>query len=488
MKILFPLVFTVIFFLQLYPLQAQFDPDSLELKISRIVREYVDTNKAGMVVGVIRNDGSNNLSRRFSYGHIRKDTNSPRPDSLTIFHIGSVTKTFTATILSQLIQQGGPLDLNDLVEDHIPLNTVKAPYFINISGDTIKMRLIDLATHFSALPDDPIQPVNDSTTYQMMYHYLNNHNLHRPPGECFLYSNLGISFLGVVLSHTTGKIIDSLFIQRLSDPLGMPDTRITLTPQQEQRRATGYGPNGDSVGYFKNSWPAFYAAGGLYTSLKDFMKYLEFNMGLTNSGMKNVLDSAQKIRRVNNDTCSKPNSTARVGLVWQMAELFPETQLNFYYTWKDGGVPGFSSFICFASDTAGNVKSGVSMIVNQSIPCGKLAVEILKYLNSDMIVSSEQNFTEVPVNHLLSQNYPNPFNPVTKINFTVAQNLSNGKENVTMKVFDISGKEIATLINESKPAGNYSVEFDGTDLPSGVYYYSLAIGDYKETKSMILLK
>ncbi|MBK9332308.1 MAG: T9SS type A sorting domain-containing protein [Ignavibacteria bacterium] len=128
------------------------------------------------------------------------------------------------------------------------------------------------------------------------------------------------------------------------------------------------------------------------------------------------------------------------------------------------------------------------MIVNQSIPCGKLAVEILKYLNSDMIVSSDPNFTEVPVNHLLSQNYPNPFNPVTKINYSVAQNFSNGKENVTMKVFDISGKEIATLINESKPAGNYSVEFDGTDLPSGVYYYSLAIGDYKETKSMILIK
>ncbi|MBK6877111.1 MAG: serine hydrolase [Ignavibacteria bacterium] len=84
---------------------------------------------------------------------------------------------------------------------------------------------------------------------------------------------------GVVLTHTLGNIIDSLFIQRISNPLQMPDTRITLNQAQLNRRATGYAVNGDSVGYFKNSWPAFYAAGGLYTTLSDFMRYLEFNMG-----------------------------------------------------------------------------------------------------------------------------------------------------------------------------------------------------------------
>ncbi|MBK6539650.1 MAG: serine hydrolase [Ignavibacteria bacterium] len=86
-----------------------------------------------------------------------------------------------------LIQQGGPLNLNDPVEDHIPLNIVRAPVFVNTSGDTIKMRIIDLATHYSAPPDDPILPVNDSTTYQMMYHYLNNHRLSRERTLFFVF-------------------------------------------------------------------------------------------------------------------------------------------------------------------------------------------------------------------------------------------------------------------------------------------------------------
>ena len=465
--------------------QAQFNPDSLEIKISRIVKEYIDTNKAGMVIGVVRAEGNDVMSKRFSFGHVRKDTISPRPDSLTIFHIGSVTKSFTATILSSLIQQGGPLNLNDLVEDHIPLNIVKAPVFVTTGGDTVKMKIIDLATHYSALPDDPIHPINDSTTYQMMYNYLNNHRLSRTPGECFLYSNLGVSLLGVVLTHTLGKEIDSLFIQKISNPLGLPDTRIFLTQQQDLRRATGYGPNGDSVGYFKDSWPAFYAAGGLYTTIKDFTKYLEFNMGLINNGMQNILDSAHLIRRVSNDTCHNPNSKGKVGLVWQMSPLFPELNKNFYYTWKDGGVPGFSSFICFTTDSAKNIKNGVVMIVNQSIPIDKLAIDILKYMNSDINMSNVLSEMEIPSSFKLHQNYPNPFNPKTIINYELRV---SSDDLVSLKIFDILGNEVAELVNEKQNAGSYSVDFDGRDLPSGVYYYKLSADKTSETKSMILLK
>ncbi|MFZ1320228.1 MAG: serine hydrolase [Ignavibacteria bacterium] len=467
------------------PIQAQFNPDSLEIKISRIVKEYVDTNKAGMVIGVVRAEGNDVMSKRFSFGHVRKDTSSPRPDSLTIFHIGSVTKSFTATILSSLIQQGGPLNLNDLVEDHIPLNIVKAPVFVTTGGDTVKMKILDLATHYSALPDDPIHPVNDSTTYQMMYNYLNNHRLSRTPGECFLYSNLGVSFLGVVLTHTLGKEIDSLFIQKISDPLGLPDTRIFLTQEQDLRRATGYGPNGDSTGYFKDSWPAFYAAGGLYTTIKDFTKYLEFNMGLINNGMQNVLDSAHLIRRVSNDTCHNPNSKGRVGLVWQMSPLFPELNNNFYFTWKDGGVPGFSSFICFTTDSSKNIKSGVAMIVNQSIPIDKLATDILKYLNSDTTMSNITTDNEIPVGFKLHQNYPNPFNPKTVINYELQV---TSDDVVSLKVFDVLGNEVVTLVNEKQNAGSYSVEFDGGDLASGIYFYTLKTGEFSQTKKMTLIK
>ena len=96
----------------------------------------------------------------------------------------------------------------------------------------------------------------------------------------------------------------------------------------------------------------------------------------------------------------------------------------------------------------------------------------------------------------LSQNYPNPFNPSTKIKFTVPDVVSSFSLRTTLKVYDILGNEIAKLVNEEKPAGNYEVEFNGSNLSSGVYFYQLRAGDpsagsrqsFVETKKMILMK
>ena len=83
----------------------------------------------------------------------------------------------------------------------------------------------------------------------------------------------------------------------------------------------------------------------------------------------------------------------------------------------------------------------------------------------------------------LSQNYPNPFNPSTRIQYSV-----NSTQKVTLKVYDLLGREITALVNEEKPAGQYEVEFNGTNLPSGIYFYQLKAGSFVETKKMILLK
>ena len=89
----------------------------------------------------------------------------------------------------------------------------------------------------------------------------------------------------------------------------------------------------------------------------------------------------------------------------------------------------------------------------------------------------------LPQNFVLYQNYPNPFNPSTKIRYSIPQS-----SNVIIKVFDILGNEIETLVNEEKPAGNYEVEFDASGLSSGMYLYKLQAGNFVETKKMILLK
>jgi photosystem II stability/assembly factor-like uncharacterized protein len=83
----------------------------------------------------------------------------------------------------------------------------------------------------------------------------------------------------------------------------------------------------------------------------------------------------------------------------------------------------------------------------------------------------------------LFQNYPNPFNPVTSLQYAISS-----RQFVTLKVYDLLGREVATLVNEEKPAGEYEVEFNATNLPSGIYFYQLKAGDFSETKKMILLK
>lgn len=88
-----------------------------------------------------------------------------------------------------------------------------------------------------------------------------------------------------------------------------------------------------------------------------------------------------------------------------------------------------------------------------------------------------------PHDYSLNQNFPNPFNPVTRINYSLGK-----PDNVTIKVFDITGKEITTIVNEYQTAGSYEVDFDGSGLSSGAYYYKMQSGNFYEVKSMILLK
>ena len=95
----------------------------------------------------------------------------------------------------------------------------------------------------------------------------------------------------------------------------------------------------------------------------------------------------------------------------------------------------------------------------------------------------ETNKDNLPTDFSLSQNYPNPFNPNTRIKYSIPN-----ESKVVIRVYDILGKEIATLVNEEKPSGNYSVEFDASNLSSGVYLYKIQARDFVQTRKMILLK
>lgn len=98
------------------------------------------------------------------------------------------------------------------------------------------------------------------------------------------------------------------------------------------------------------------------------------------------------------------------------------------------------------------------------------------------------NSFDIPEKFSLYQNYPNPFNPSTTIQYTIPLDERRETINVALKVFDVLGNEIATLVDEEKPSGMYNVQFTMNNLGSGIYFYQLKAGDYLETKKMVLSK
>jgi hypothetical protein len=107
---------------------------------------------------------------------------------------------------------------------------------------------------------------------------------------------------------------------------------------------------------------------------------------------------------------------------------------------------------------------------------------------SEIVTGVDEQDDRLPNNFHLEQNYPNPFNPSTTIKYSIPTS-----EFVTLKVFDVLGNEVATLVNEEKPAGSYEVEFNShsgsvRNLTSGVYFYILQAGSFTQTKKLILMK
>jgi photosystem II stability/assembly factor-like uncharacterized protein len=104
------------------------------------------------------------------------------------------------------------------------------------------------------------------------------------------------------------------------------------------------------------------------------------------------------------------------------------------------------------------------------------------------LVNIETKTKNIPDKFSLSQNYPNPFNPATTIKFDIPPSKGVRGMNVKLIIYDVLGREVATLVNEQLKPGNYEVEWDGSNYPSGVYFYKLITNSFSETKRMVLIK
>jgi hypothetical protein len=113
--------------------------------------------------------------------------------------------------------------------------------------------------------------------------------------------------------------------------------------------------------------------------------------------------------------------------------------------------------------------------------------------NFNIIITDVEDEQQLPTEFALMQNYPNPFNPSTTIRYSIPSNVKGQTSNIILKVYDVLGNEVATLVNEEKPAGSYEIEFNVAqvsrpELSSGIYFYKLQAGSYIATRKMVLLR
>jgi len=128
-------------------------------------------------------------------------------------------------------------------------------------------------------------------------------------------------------------------------------------------------------------------------------------------------------------------------------------------------------------------------------PRDSLMARVLKFFKGDFTtdIGDEDNNLNLPTAFSLAQNYPNPFNPTTSISYSIPAKAGSSQENTALRIFNILGREVKTLVDEVQRAGDYTVRWDGTNntgekVTSGVYFYQLEHGNNKETKKMLLLK
>jgi hypothetical protein len=170
-----------------------------------------------------------------------------------------------------------------------------------------------------------------------------------------------------------------------------------------------------------------------------------------------------------------------------------DMQRNFYHnlTNSNGDSLVELSEKALAFDTDNFEDGDYRIIVEVYDEAGNFDIDSMdvKFRNGNPVTTGSEDGKVYTFN--LDQNYPNPFNPSTKIKFNIPSVIASGakqSEMVTLKVYDILGNEIASLVNEEKPAGSYEVDFDGANLTSGIYFYELKAGSFIQTRKMLMIK
>ena len=282
---------------------------------------------AGVSIAVVEHG----VRRVFSYG-------AAKPDS--IFEIGSITKTFTGLILSQLVEQG-KVRFDEPVRELLPPGTVSKP-----AGDEIT--LLDLATQHSGLPPMPdnFKPADSANPYAdyhaaNLYEFVGKHGVAKPAAPGFVYSNLGFGLLGQALAVRSGVSYPALLKEQVADPLGLKDTAVSLTPDQLARFIPGH--SGDHRPAHAWDLDAMAGAGAIRSTAGDMLTYLEANLhpeALKPAGSSPAAATLSAALTQQHELRADASGGNRIALAW----LYQSESGNY---WHNGATGGYSSYAFF---------------------------------------------------------------------------------------------------------------------------------------------
>ncbi|KJC61172.1 hypothetical protein UP10_09865 [Bradyrhizobium sp. LTSPM299] len=320
---------------------AGFAPDE---DIRNILRDRVD--RARQSLGIVASVFDPIGQKTVAHGHSGA-ANDRALDGDTVFEIGSITKVFTALLLAEMVTRG-EVALDDPAAKFLPAD-VKMPAR---SGKQIT--LLDLATYSSGLPrvPDGIPADGDNPyaayTVEQLYAFLSGHTLRFDPGTHYEYSNLGFGLLGHVLALRANMSYEDLVVSRICAPLGLADTRISLTSSMRERLAQGHLSNLKPA----SNWdiPTLAGAGALRSTANDLVKFMNATcMAGAGAPLRPAIGLLLQTRR--------PTNVPRweVGLGWFVLSANKDE-----IVWKDGMTGGYGTFVGYST----SLRSGAVVLSN----------------------------------------------------------------------------------------------------------------------------
>lgn len=331
------------------------------------------------------------------------------PSGDTVYEIGSITKTFTATLLADAVLSGHAA-LDEPVARLLP--DFKIP---ERGGKQIA--LADLATQYSGLPRlpsnlIPAEPANPYADYDAakLKAFLGAYELPRDPGASYEYSNLGFGLLGYALAQSAQTTYGALLEREIFQPLGMTMSGTKFTDAIRAHLAPGHDMMGDPAGNW--DFEALAGAGAIRSTGADMLRYLEANMGVVRTSLSEAMTLAQKPRR-------KMDKQNRIGLAW-MTRTTEEGDI----VWHNGGTGGYRSFIGFAAEG----RRGVVVLANTAISVDDLGFAVL---------SDEEPLTPTPTVITLAASALDEYTGSYKL-----------KENFVLKIFRDNSQLFAQATNQ----------------------------------------